>query len=631
MMNLESVIKKEKVGKKPKEKPKYNLWQNSAYMIQLAWNNQKSVLWLCLALALLAVGSNLIGLFIAPVILSKVETLAPLSELLLTIVVFTVLLMAIKGINGYISTNTLFRRIALRTGLLADIHDKLATTSYPNTEDDLVLKKLDKATMATSSNRQATEAIWNTFTGIIQNILGFALYLILLSSINPFVIVITLVTTVTGYFITKRIGEWGYRHQEEESEYSRRMNYISTKAEDHTLAKDIRLFGMRPWLEGIYSSTQRLLHAFVVRREKVYIQANIVDIVLSFLRNGVAYAYLITLTLNNNLSASTFLLYFSAVGGFTSWVNGILSGFSTLHKQSLDLSTLREFLETPEPFVFEEGLPLEPDRNKPYKIELKNVTFRYPRAEKDTLQNINLTIKPGEKLAIVGLNGAGKTTLVKLMCGFYDPTEGEVLLNGQNIKRYNRHDYYRHFSAVFQHFSLLEVTLAENIAQTDVDIDNEKVIACIEKAGLTSKIKNLPKGIDTHIGRQVFEDGIELSGGEYQRLMLARALYKDAPIIVLDEPTAALDSIAESDIYNKYNDLTGGRTSVYISHRLASTRFCDRIIYIDHGVIEEEGTHHSLIATGGKYAELFEIQSRYYKKGEDKNHEKSILKTTDLS
>ncbi|MDE6750672.1 MAG: ABC transporter ATP-binding protein/permease, partial [Lachnospiraceae bacterium] len=282
--------------------------------------------------------------------------------------------------------------------------------------------------------------------------------------------------------------------------------------------------------------------------------------------------------------------------------------------QSLDICAVREFLDYPETFKMEEGIPITPDLNIPYQIELKDVSFRYPEALENTLSHINLTIRPGEKLAIVGLNGAGKTTLIKLICGFLDPTEGKVLLNNTDIRTYNRREYYRLFSAVFQDFSVLDVTIAENIAQTDENINSELMEQCISQAGLTKKIDSLPDGVKTHIGG-VFEDGINLSGGELQRLMLARALYKNAPIIILDEPTSALDPIAESEIYNKYNELTDGRLAVFISHRLASTRFCDRIILIAEGRIDEEGTHDELIAQNGHYADLFEIQSRYYREG----------------
>lgn len=427
-------------------------------------------------------------------------------------------------------------------------------------------------------------------------------------------IIAVVVTAVFSFSVTNYLNGWGYRHRDEESEYSLRMNYLSEKSRDYTLAKDVRIFGMGDWIEDVYNSILRLYRSFVARGERVYIWGNIADIILTFTRNGIVYFFLIAAVLKGEMSAAQFVLYFNTVNVFTSGISNIMSDFATLRKQSLDISAVREFLDYPESFQMDEGTPLVPDLKFPYQIELRDVTFCYPKAEKNTLSHINLIIRPGEKLAIVGLNGAGKTTLIKLLCGFLDPTEGKVLLNNVDIRTYNRRDYYRLFSAVFQDFSILDVTIAENIAQTDENIDTEFMGRCIDQAGLTEKIAGLPNGVETHIGR-VFEDGIDLSGGELQRLMLARALYKNAPIIILDEPTSALDPIAESDIYNKYNELTDGRMAVYISHRLSSTRFCDRIILIAEGRIDEEGTHDELIARNGHYADLFEIQSRYYREG----------------
>ena len=336
---------------------------------------------------------------------------------------------------------------------------------------------------------------------------------------------------------------------------------------------------------------------------------------LTIARNGIAYVYLISMALNEGLGVPEFLLYFTAVSTFTTWVMGILQQATKLHQQSLDISQVREFLEYPEPFKFEEGSAVP--KADSYELKMENVSFRYPGAEGDTIHGLNLTVHPGEKLAIVGLNGAGKTTLVKLLCGLFDPTEGRVLLNDKDIRDFNRREYYGLFSAVFQEFSILDVTVAENIAQNKENIDYEKVADCIEKAGLTKTVKELPKDLDTHVGREVYLDGVLFSGGQTQRLMLARALYKDGPILMLDEPTAALDPIAENDIYMKYNDMTKGKTSLFISHRLASTRFCDRIIFVADGHITEEGTHESLLALGGAYAKLFEIQSRYYQEGKE--------------
>ena len=617
---MEAVVTKKK-PKEPKEKPKYNLFQNSAYMISLAWRRQKSVLSLCVILAALAVAQNLLGLFVTPAILGAIESGASVGELVTTILWFAGALVLVGAANGYVGTNTLFGRLQLRLALTGFIHRKISTTSYPNTEDEDVRKKLEKAMSAVMANRSAGEAIWGTLTELLKNVAALAVYLVLISSLELWVAALVLGTTVTGFFVSNYLNGWGFRHRDEEADIMHRMKYIYDSSRNYTLAKDIRIFGMRDWLESLFASAIKLYRAFIGRGERVYIWANVADVVLTFARNGATYIYLIGLVLAGSLSASQFLLYFAAVGGFTTIVSGVLSTVSTLHKQSLDISTVREFVEYDEQFRFEDGEPLEPDGARPYEIELRNVSFRYAGAEKDTLHNIDLTIRAGEKLAIVGLNGAGKTTLVKLACGFYDPTGGEVLLNGRDIRKYNRRDYYRHFSAVFQDFSLLSVTVAENIAQTDVDIDMDKVRSCAERAGIAAKIEGMPDGYETHLGKEVYEDGTELSGGEKQRLMLARALYKDAPVVVLDEPTAALDPIAESDVYNRYNDLTGGRTSVYISHRLASTRFCDRVLYLEDGAIAEEGTHDELVRQGGRYAELFEIQSHYYREGATENEE----------
>ena len=330
-------------------------------------------------------------------------------------------------------------------------------------------------------------------------------------------------------------------------------------------------------------------------------------------RNGIAYAYLLHLALRDSLSVPEFILYFTAVSTFTTWVMGILQAAEKLHEESLDLSQVREFLEYPEPFRFAGGTAIP--KADAYELKLEHVSFRYPGAEEDTIHDLDLTVRPGEKLAIVGLNGAGKTTLVKLLCGLFDPTEGRVLLNGVDVRDFNRREYYGLFSAVFQEFSILDVTVAENIAQTNENIDTKKLWDCIEKAGLTETIQKLPKGLDTHVGREVYLDGVLFSGGQTQRLMLARALYKDGAILLLDEPTAALDPLAENDIYQKYKDMTAGKTSLFISHRLASTRFCDRIIFVADGHITEEGTHDQLLARGGAYAKLFEVQSRYYQEG----------------
>lgn len=603
-----------KPGAKKTPKPKYNLWQNTGFMLRTSRKYAKSVFPLCIVLALLSAGKSVAELLIAPAILNKIELSASLGSVVFTIAAFALVLMLLSGLRSYVDTNALFGRIAVRSqGIYLSISRKYAETSYPNLLNTDFLALGEKASAACSANSEASEAIWTTLTDLMTSCIGFIVYLALLTNLNLWLAALVAATTAVSYFASKRINEWGYLHRSEELELTKRIEYANKTATSREFAKDIRMFGLRGWLEDLWGSTMRLYSAFCAKRERKYIWANIIDIVLTFLRNGIAYAFLIGITVKNGLPASQFLLYFAALSGFAQWVVEILDKLSVMHKQSLDISTIREFLDWDEPFDLNGGERIAFEPNKQYEIRLDNVSFRYPKADKDTLSHINLTVHPGEKLAIVGLNGAGKTTLVKLVCGFLDPTEGRILLNGEDIRKFNRNDYYALFSAVFQEFSVLDVTVKENVAQCVDGIDETRVWQCIDKAGLTEKIQSLPKGIETHLGRRVFKDGVEFSGGQTQRLMLARALYKNAPILVLDEPTAALDPIAENDIYQKYNDMTHGRTSFFISHRLASTRFCDRIIFVDSGKIAEEGTHDELLKNGGGYAYMFEVQSKYYR------------------
>ena len=601
---------------KPKnQKPAYGVWQNVRFMIRQAWHSCKSVLWLGLAVAGLSLGLNLAQLLIAPAVLARVEQHAPLSQLLWTIGIFALVLAVLSALLGYAKQNTMFGRVTVRTSIINAINQKVCTTSYPNTLDPAVLQLLEKARYVCRANSRPAEHIWETLTQLVLNLAGFLVYLALVSGLDLLLAAAVIAATAAGFFVSRRINEWGYRHRDQEAAYQKQIQYIRDKAESIHLAKDIRIFGLGAWVEDLYNSTLRLYAAFIARRERTYTAACAVDALLTLARNGLAYLYLIRLTLAQGLPASRFLLYFSAFSGFSTWVTGILQQASTLRQESLDLSSVQEYLHLPEPFRFEGGKAIPQAAS--YELRLEHVSFRYPGTDRLILREIDLTIRPGEKIAVVGLNGAGKTTLVKILCGFYDPDEGRVLLNGTDIREFNRQDYYRLFSTVFQESSILDITVAETVAQAVENIEMDRVKDCIAKAGLTQKIESLPQGYDSHIGKNVYLDGIEFSGGQTQRLMLARALYKNGPFLVLDEPTAALDPIAENDIYQKYNEMTAGKSSVFISHRLASTRFCDRILFLKDGVIAEEGTHDQLLAQGGGYAKLFDIQARYYQEGRD--------------
>lgn len=594
---------------------KVSICRSLKFMFEIAWQNVKSVIGIGIVFAIVNVIYSLVQLFIAPVILEKVEKAVPLGELIGCILLFTLSMILLQALLGYLETNMIFGRIEVRTMVIRKINHKTYNTSYPNTKDERVLKQKEEAMRQCQSNSSAAENIWNTVFGLLTNIMGFVIYLFLLSNLNLILLVVVVLTTVIGFFVNRYINGWEYRHKDERAEYDKELHYLVRKTESIQLAKDIRIFGLDKWLNDTYSSTRRMAEAFARKRESIYFLTCVVDVILQVARNGIAFFYLVYLVIENEMPASEFLLYFTAFTGFSNWVTGILSEFVTLHKEALGIKAILDYIDLQEPFRFGEGEPIPPYES--YELTLEHVSFKYPGTHEDCIRDMNLTIHAGENLAIVGLNGAGKTTLIKLLCGFYDPDEGRVLLNGKDIRDFNRQEYYDLFSAVFQDMSVLDVTIEEEVAQKVEGIDRKRVEECIEKAGLTDKIQSLPKGIETHIGKVAFMDGVELSGGQMQRLMLARALYKNGPILVLDEPTAALDPIAESDIYQKYHSMTMGKTSIFISHRLASTRFCDRILFIKDGIIAEEGTHESLMRKGEDYAKLFHVQARYYVQGGD--------------
>jgi len=597
-----------------KSKPKYSIGQNTAFVIRLAWERRRNTIFVMLAQCVLTPAIPAIAMFLPMTVVAMILGGTDASALVIAVLAFTVATALLQTTKSYLVGVSKAHRNALRHSIIQDILDKTLTTDYANLEKQEFTDAREKAHEVTGRPTGSAQHIFYTLENVGANLFGFVLYIILLVSVNPLILLLTAATTAAGFFIRLRANKWQHDNDDEKAGYAKRIRYTSEAGTYPWLTKDVRLFAMVDWLRDVYAMYEKLMFNWHRRMETRQFLADATDCAATFIREGAAYAYLIWMVLFRELPVDQFVLLFAAIGGFSGWVMGILDEFTTLQKSSLDYCRVREFIEFPDSFTYEDGESIAPTPGKTHTIELRGVRFRYPGAEEDTLRDINLSISAGEKLAVVGLNGAGKTTLVKLICGFYDPTEGEVLLDGKDIRVFNRKQYYSLFTAVFQEFNILGVTIAETVAGLDrSEFDVDRVLRCLDLADASAKINSLPDGIDSLLCKQVHNDAVDLSGGETQRLMLARALYKDAPILILDEPTAALDPIAESRLYNRYSELSAGKTSIYISHRLASTRFCDRIILIDGKTITEAGTHSELLAAGNKYAELFEIQSKYYR------------------
>ena len=455
-----------------------------------------------------------------------------------------------------------------------------------------------------------------TYDAVVQffsNLLGFLAFGGILLTLNPLLILFLCLTTIISFLLNRRISKWIGESTSEKTGYERRMQYVIRAADDPRAAKDIRLYRMAAWLDGIYEKNLKDLLGWYRRYTAKLFRVSATDSALTLAREGATYAYLLYLALKNRISAAEFVLYFNVVAGFSTWLGSLLGQITVLERLNHAMNRFRSYLEYPESYLREEGRTVG-DLTAPKEIALRHVSFRYSEDSEYVIRDLSLTLKPGEHVAVVGLNGAGKTTLVKLLCGLTEPTEGTVLYDRTDIRAFNRDEYYRLFGAVFQDYSILPVTIEEIVGEDESEnIDRSRAETCLKQAGLWEKIASLPEGLRSKYNKTFWDDGINLSGGETQKLLLARALYRQSPVIVLDEPTAALDPISENRLYETYDEIMEGKTAVFISHRLASTRFCHRIVLIEQGQITEEGTHEELLAKKGRYYELFETQAKYYR------------------
>ena len=448
-------------------------------------------------------------------------------------------------------------------------------------------------------------------------VLGVVFYGILIGR-KSIVLVIALLASVSVSMkllsvARKKHGEYHARL----SRYSREAAYISRQAVESSAGKDIRLYRMTDWFLRKYDEALEHMDKIYLSIHNWYFLRSLSDAIIGFVVDFFAWGYLLYLLSTGQLNTSEFVFYLGLVSGFSAYLEILIRKVMDLGPMSVSISYIREFLELENHWGREsQGSPLAEET--PMTVELRDVSYTYPGSETPTLSHINLTLQPGEKIALLGLNGAGKTTLVKLICGFYQPTEGQILVNGKPLADYAREDYYRNVSVMFQDATLLPVTLDENLTgQSKEHINRERLQWALSTSGIFEKYNSLPRKGETLLVREVNADSTDFSGGEKQKLLFARALYKRARLLILDEPTAALDPIAENELYQSFSHAAEGRSSVYISHRLSSTRFCDRIVLLEHGQIVEEGTHESLMQGDTRYAQLFELQSKYYREQEE--------------
>lgn len=396
----------------------------------------------------------------------------------------------------------------------------------------------------------------------------------------------------------------------------RRLEYMQTVSTDFTYAKDIRLYGMREWLDKKHKDVNAEELARWVQSRRYWQYNSLFSSGIALVRNLIIYGWLIYDMLFNGLSIGDFTLYVGSAVTMSSNINAFLQSIGGMRERSSRMDDFRTFMDIP---FSDEGKQTRPiPKADKYTFEFKNVSFRYQGQDTYALKNLDLTLTAGQRLAVVGLNGAGKTTFIKLLLRLYDVTEGAILCNGIDIREFDRSEYFELFAPAFQEVEVFAFPLSENVSMTTAaETDKAKAEEYLRAAGMGDKLDKLPDGLDTELLKVLYDDGVDLSGGEKQKLALARALYKDAPVVVLDEPTAALDALAEYRLYQSFNGMIGEKSAVYISHRLSSTRFCDTIAMFVAGEMVEHGTHEELLQKGGAYADMFRVQAQYYVEDND--------------
>lgn len=592
-------------------KPKYGVWSNITYTLKNIWRIDPMLLLAMSALVFAMVMQPLIGIYMPKFIIQYSEESRSVQDLLTLIAVFAAVSLLVGQIRSFADGYFPRRKSHYRSmNLGSEMCMASLNVHYKYLSSEEGQLQMRKARHAMSRPSTGVEDMVTRIVECSANLMGALVYIVILSWLNPLIILILMLCGVLSFVAGNSVNKYRIKNKDTINKIRKKSGYVIDAAKDVEYAKDVRMYGMFEWLVSL---GQKYIDEEMAWEKKISSRVFIssaADGIIAFIRDGFAYIYLISLVLQGSLSVSEFVLYIGSITGFSMWVSNFVNNAIIMSADSLEVSDYRVFLNK----VEENGNSKKADRKieTPISIELKNICFSY--GDKIIFDNFNLKIEEGKKIALVGVNGAGKSTLVKLILNLLEPDSGEILINGIDSKDIDINRYFDQFSVAFQDALVLAYGIDVNISMKPrEETDQIKVDEVIQLAGLDEKVKNLANGKYTSAEKYLDSEGTELSGGERQKLILARALYKDAPVLILDEPSSALDPIAEAELYEKYHEMTKNKTSIYISHRLSSAKFCDEVLLLENGQIVERGSHDELMKIDKQYAHMFKVQSQYYK------------------
>lgn len=599
---------------------KGKVWKGLCLYIRYIWKEKKSIYLMGILFFPAYILSNYLQVYLPKMVIMELEEKRTITHFGISIMGLSFFLILCIFIKVKMLSRIKYSNRFINQRMQNEYSQKLLYVDYKYLEDQEFLTVRDKVKESLFGGSVGDE--WErakladfmetlvTLAAVTGNVVLYAYHLCKLSYwmlaiflIAPFIMVLTQKTVMKNERdnAVKASGVW------------QKLDYVIRKTEDFSMAKDVRMYQMDVWLSGLLEKLCKKRLEYKAKELKPRCALSVISTLVFGVYHAGLFAAILAGLWNGNINVAD-VVFYAGMGPALYFLmeEDFLNNIRRLFQLSVEFKRFREYTDYGE----NTGKTDIPVNRKTPVIEFQHVSFTYPGSDREVLKDINLVVEKGEKIAIVGVNGAGKTTLMKLTCGLLLPASGRILLDGKDMTQMEPEERYSWFSCAFQDIQFLPLSIKENISMLIEDADNLKIWDCLKQAGIKDEVGSLPLRLDTMMEKTLNKNAVDFSGGQKQKLILARALYRDAGVLVLDEPTAALDALAENDIYEKYARFTKDKTSFFVSHRLSSTRFCDRILLIDGGNIAEEGTHEELLAAGGLYAGMFEMQSKYYKECE---------------
>lgn len=598
------------------EKTKTKTFSNLKFTLSKIQSLDKNFLFLQVVSVIFGTIAGFIPAFILKIIIDNLSVPGNLTNekflnIIIVISIISLVMFVLQLVSNWIDSTSWYRVVRVRMRLILELNEKILSFDYEELEKPNTQDLVAKARNCLGSNWNGFEGMYNYMKTVSLNIVSVIISSAIIFSAHFLIIIIVISMVIVKYLLKNYSNKINKKKfWDVIPSFRRKYNYVNRISNNFLIAKDLRLYKMRNFIQKEEKQVQKDIHKLLAGSETRRVTLQTVLTIIDIFQQLGIYAILVYQVIKGDIIPGTFTLMLAAVTKLSISLSASFINYADLVNCSRQVDDLINFLN----LTNDLGEEACYNDSRQVTIEFKEVYYKYYEAEDYTLKDISFVIHPGEKLAIVGFNGAGKTTLIKLLMGLYHPTKGQILINGKDIELLSRESLFKIFSPVLQKTNVFNFTVKENIAvKFGDDVDEQKALEAMILAGLEEKINSLPKKMSTILMKELDEEGIELSGGESQKLSLARAIYKNSPVVVLDEPTSALDALAEYHMYTNFNKIINKSSAIFISHRLSSTHFCDKIIFLKDGKIKEYGSHEELMKNKQGYFSMFNVQAKYYK------------------